>query len=59
MTIPANTTATVIVPTSDAASLTEGGKPAKEAAGLLSLRASGRTVVLEVGSGSYAFACRR
>lgn len=56
VTIPANTTATVYVPTDDASTVTEGGKPAKDAAGLKFVRAEKGAAVYEAGSGTYSFA---
>jgi alpha-L-rhamnosidase len=53
--IPANTTATVLLPAADAATITEGGKPLAEAAGVRLLRMEGGRAVLEIGSGRYAF----
>lgn len=55
VTIPANTTATIYVPTSDAARVTEGGKTAAEAKGVRFLRAEAGAAVYEVGGGSYRF----
>lgn len=55
VTIPANTTATVYVPTDDSAAVTEGGNPAKDAPGLRFLRAENGAAVYEAGSGTYAF----
>ena len=51
--IPANTTATVYLPTSDLAHLTEGGKPLAKVKGIKLLRIEGDRVVLAVESGSY------
>ena len=53
--IPANTTATVYVPTADAQSVTESGKPAASAAGLKFLRMESGAAVFEAGSGTYHF----
>lgn len=53
--VPANTTATVHVPTRDVASLRESGHPIERAEGVRVLRRDGDAVVLEVGSGRYAF----
>jgi alpha-L-rhamnosidase len=53
--IPANTTATVILPTADAASILEGGEPI---AGLKTATVQGPRdggLAVEIGSGSYAF----
>ena len=55
VTIPANTTATVTVPTRDAASILESGKPAANAPGLRFVRADAGGAVYEAGSGSYTF----
>jgi len=53
ITIPGNTTATVYIPTTDKAQVTEGGqKPAK---GVKFLKMEGDYAVYEVGSGSYNF----
>jgi hypothetical protein len=54
--IPANTTATVFVPARDAASVTEGGRPADQAEGVRLLRVDGGAAVFAVGSGAYRFA---
>ena len=55
VTIPANTTATVYVPTADARSVTESGAPAATAAGVKFLRMEGGAAVFEVASGDYHF----
>ena len=55
VTIPANTTATVIVPAKDAAGVTESGMPADKAAGVKFLRLENHAAVLAVGSGTYEF----
>jgi len=54
--VPPNATATVYVPTKDPAAVTEGGKPAAEAAGVKFLRAEAGAAAFEVGSGRYTFA---
>jgi alpha-L-rhamnosidase len=54
--IPANTTATVYVPTTQPGAVTESGRPAARAAGVKFLRAEKDAAVYEVGSGSYDFA---
>jgi alpha-L-rhamnosidase len=59
VTIPANTTATVYVPAKDAASVTEGGKPAAQAKGVKFLRLEDGAAVYEIGSGRYSFLSRR
>lgn len=53
--VPANTTATLYLPASDAATVTEGGKPAAQAEGVKFVRMEGTTAVYELGSGSYEF----
>ncbi len=50
LTIPANTTATVSVPTSDASTITESGQPIKTA------RFANGVADFTVGSGTYSFA---
>ena len=55
ITIPANTTATVFVPALEAATVTESGKPAAQAAGLKFLRLEDNAAVYAVGSGTYRF----
>ncbi len=56
--IPANTSATVRVPTSDPASVTEGGQPASQADGVTLLRADEEAAVYKVGSGTYTFVAK-
>ena len=56
--IPANTTATVYVPTSDAKAITESGKPAESADGIKFLRTESDRAVFELGSGRYSFASK-
>ncbi len=55
VTIPANTTATVHVPATELARVTESGGPADEAEGVTFLRMESGAAVLEVGSGTYRF----
>ena len=55
VTIPANSTATVYVPASDVAKVTEGGKPVASATGVKFLRMEAGRAVFEVGSGSFTF----
>lgn len=55
ITIPANTTATVHVPTQDAASVRESGKPAAQANCVKFLRMEHSAAVYAVGSGTYRF----
>jgi alpha-L-rhamnosidase len=53
--VPANTTATVSVPTDDPASVQEGGRPADGAEGLQRLRAEDGFAVFAAGAGTYRF----
>jgi alpha-L-rhamnosidase len=55
VTIPANTTAEVFVPTKDANTITESGKPVSEAQGVKFLRMQDGAAVYAVGSGTYQF----
>lgn len=55
ITVPANTTATVYVPTTDAASVTESGQPAAKASNVGFLRQESGAAVYTVGSGTYRF----
>jgi alpha-L-rhamnosidase len=52
--VPANATATVFLPTDDASSVTEGGQPIGQAAGV-QIGKSGNRVLAKVGSGRYTF----
>lgn len=55
--IPANTSATVVLPASDPQQCREGGRALSEAAGVAIAGAGPDGVVLHVGSGSYSFDC--
>jgi alpha-L-rhamnosidase len=55
VTIPANATATVHVPSAEAADVTEGGKPAEKAEGVELLHRENGATVFAVGSGEYEF----
>jgi alpha-L-rhamnosidase len=55
ITVPANTTATVLVPAKSAESVNESGKPAVRAQGVQFLRAEQGRAVFKVGSGQYSF----
>ena len=59
VTIPINTTATVHVPATDAAAVSESGKPAAQADGVRFLRMENGAAVFEVGSGIYQFNSKR
>ena len=54
-TIPANTTATVYIPTSSVSSVKESGQSAVNAKGVKFLRQEKATAVYTVGSGTYEF----
>ncbi len=55
ITIPANTTATLDIPSINAAAITESGKPASSAAGLKFDASSAGTIRFTAGSGTYHF----
>ena len=55
ITVPPNTSATVYVPTSNVASVKEGGHPLAKVRGVKFLRMENGCVVLEIQSGSYDF----
>jgi len=55
VTIPPNSAATVFVPSKDAASVTESGKPAGESEGVKFLRMENKAAVYAVVSGTYRF----
>jgi alpha-L-rhamnosidase len=54
--VPASTSATVYVPTTDVASVLEGGRPAAEADSVDFVKAIEHAAVYQVGSGQYRFA---
>ncbi len=58
VTVPANTTATVHVPTPDPASVREGGVPVAKAPGIRKVEARDGKAVIEAGSGSYVFTAK-
>lgn len=55
VTVPPNTTATIYVPATDPASITEGGHPAGSARGVRFIKMDRGDAVYAVGSGTYAF----
>lgn len=58
VTVPANTTATLYLPTTDSASVIEvieGAAPAAEADGVRQIRTSANAVVYQIGAGRYRF----
>ena len=58
VTVPANSTATVYVPSDDAAAVTESAGPAAQAEGVRFLRSESAAAVFEIGSGTYHFKSR-
>lgn len=54
--VPANASASVTLANTTVSGASEGGKPLAGLAGVRSVRAVGRDVVVEVGSGRYVFA---
>ncbi len=56
--IPVNTTADVLLPTSDAGRISESGKPVRESAGVEVAGSSAGRTTLRVGSGKYVFEVR-
>jgi len=55
ITLPANTTATVVVPAATPDDVRESGRPAGEAAGVQRLRDEPHAAVFAVGAGTYRF----
>jgi len=55
VTIPANTTATVYVPTISVENVTESGKPAAQSKDIKFIRMENKAAVYEIGSGDYMF----
>ena len=55
ITIPANTTAQVYIPTSDTAIITEGAKAASSSTGVKFIKTDGKNTIYEIASGSYHF----
>ncbi len=55
--IPANTTATIHLPTSDVALITESGQPLAQSDGIHVLPASGNDAFFSADSGTYNFSC--
>jgi alpha-L-rhamnosidase len=53
--IPANTTAWVYVPASEAGQIKEGGKPAAESQGVHFVKQDGGQTIFQIGSGHYVF----
>jgi alpha-L-rhamnosidase len=55
VTIPANTTATIYVPTTDPARVLESGQPARNSRSLRFIKTEAGSAVFEAGSGRYSF----
>jgi alpha-L-rhamnosidase len=55
VTIPANTTATVYLPTTSAAAIEEGGKSAMEAKSVTFVGTEDQNAIFQIGSGTYKF----
>jgi alpha-L-rhamnosidase len=55
VTIPANTTATVYIPTKDAGRIVEGSQPAAQAQGVRLIGTENGAAVFEIGGGTYHF----
>jgi alpha-L-rhamnosidase len=58
VTIPANSTAEIHVPTTQANAITESGVPAAESPGVTYVGVSNGTAIYAVGSGNYSFSSR-
>ena len=54
--IPANTSAVIHLPRTEGETVTEGGKPLEESAGVKIIEGGANRMTLEVGSGAYDFA---
>lgn len=57
--IPANTSATIILPDAVLEKTGEGGRPLSQGDGIRSFLQKGGAVIVEVGSGKYKFSCER
>ena len=55
--IPSNTTATVLLPKTQLATVSENGQPLASGNGIISLKQNGDSVIVEIGSGKYRFNC--
>ena len=58
VTVPANATATIVVPVPSSATITEGGVPVKKANGVAVVAVGSAHTVVRVSAGSYQFAAR-
>lgn len=57
VTVPVNTTATLYLPTTNSAGVTEGGRPARDVEGVQIVGVKNGRLEVRVGSGNYDFAC--
>jgi hypothetical protein len=57
--VPANSSATVFVPTDDPASVTESGRPVEQSPGVRAVQCADGATAYEVGSGRYTFRAHR
>jgi alpha-L-rhamnosidase len=55
VTVPANTTATVVIPKASASTITESGRPLHSAQGVKVLQQGAEGTTLQVGAGTYTF----
>ena len=55
VTVPTNTTATVVIPTRLGGRITEGGVALSSAEGIRGLRSEQKATTIEIGSGTYTF----
>lgn len=54
--VPVNTSATIVLPTADTASITESGRPVATSPGVVAAGAAKDSATFKVGSGRYVFA---
>ena len=57
VTLPANTTATVYLPTSHRSHIVESGKRVEDAEGVVYVQEENTWTLFEIGSGEYKFVC--
>lgn len=57
ITVPANTTATLYLPTTNIDAITESGRPTNKSPEVKFLRTENNNAVYQIGSGDYNFAC--
>ena len=55
VTIPANTTATIYIPTTDSNTVTEGGQPVAQAKGVVFVKMNAGAAMYKMDAGSYRF----